>query len=113
MLGIYVLLIIAMLLVIKFCKKVLKVILSSIVIILAIYCVIVSIDISRVNSLRAPIFCYSVQSTADGSFEGMYEKHTETYYGLGYRVVNNINENNAVISSTMYMFNKVLAGAIT
>ena len=113
MIGIFILLILSMLLVIKFCKKALKIILLSILILITLYCVGISIDINKVYSLEAPVLCYYVEDNSDGSFEGLFKTRTETYYGFGYKIVNEINENNAVISSTMYMFGRVVAGAIT
>lgn len=56
MLGIFILLIIAMLLVIKFCKKTIKIVLSIIIVLVALYCIVISVDMNRVNSLREPIF---------------------------------------------------------
>ena len=113
MIGIFVFLIIAMLLVVKYCKKILKNVLVILIILITLYCIGLSIDMNKVYSLEAPIFCYLVEDDSDGSFEGLFEERTEIYYGIGYKIVNEINENNAVISSTMYIFNKVVAGAIT
>ena len=59
MLGIFVLLLIAMLLVVKFCKKTVKIVLSIIIILAVLYCMVISVDISRVNSFREPIFAIS------------------------------------------------------
>lgn len=44
MLGIFILLIIAMLLVVKFCKKTLKIVLSIIIVLISLYCIIISVD---------------------------------------------------------------------
>ena len=56
MIGIFGLLVIAMILVVKFCKKTLKIVLSIIIILATIYSVIIFIDINRVESFREPIF---------------------------------------------------------
>ena len=56
MLGIFILLIIAMLLVVKFCKKTLKIVLSIIIVLISLYCIIISVDMNRVHSFREPIF---------------------------------------------------------
>ena len=48
MIGVFVLLLIAMLLVIKFCKKTLKIVLAIIIILETLYSVMISIDINRV-----------------------------------------------------------------
>lgn len=56
MLGIFILLIIAMLLVVKFCKKTLKIVLSIIIVLVLLYCIIISVDMNRVHSFREPIF---------------------------------------------------------
>ena len=106
MIGIFILLLIAMLLVVKFCKKTLKIVLSIIIILATIYSVMLSIDINRVNSFREPIFNI-------GWYEetGMIE-----YKGLGYRTVvkygYTANAEKKISSIEMYMFDKCIAGAI-
>ncbi len=106
MLGIFILLIIAMLLVVKFCKKTLKIVLSIIIILTTLYCIAISIDMNRVNSFREPIFAISSELRD-------YENYSkEVYKGLGYRIEIDKVENQKIISSTMYFFNKVIAGAI-
>lgn len=55
MIGFFGLLLIAMVLVVKFCKKTLKIVLSIIIILATIYSVMISIDINRVESFREPI----------------------------------------------------------
>ena len=110
MIGIYVLLIIAMLLVIKLCKKTLKIILSSIIILVAFYCVIISVDMTRVISLREPIF-------ARPTIETDFSMKTKTYQGLGYKVevvedVTKKGPENRICQVEMYMFNKVIAASI-
>ncbi len=106
MLGIFILLIIAMLLVVKFCKKTLKIVLSIIIILTTLYCIVISVDMNRVNSFREPIFAISSELRD-------YENYSkEVYKGLGYRIEIDKVENQKIISSTMYFFNKVIAGAI-
>lgn len=106
MLGIFILLIIAMLLVVKFCKKTLKIVLSIIIILTTLYCIVISVDMNRVNSFRKPIFAISSELKD-------YENYSkEVYKGLGYRIEIDKVENQKIISSTMYFFNKVIAGAI-
>lgn len=104
--GIFILLIIAMLLVIKFCKKTLKIVLSIIIILVTLYMIMLSIDINRVESFREPIFAISSELRD-------YENYSkEVYKGLGYKIEIDRVENQKIISSTMYIFNKVVAGAI-
>jgi len=106
MIGIFVVLAIAMFLVIKFCNKILKRVLSIIIILATLYAVIISIDINRVESFRKPIFAISSELRD-------YDNYSkEIYKGLGYRIEIDKVENQKVISSTMYFFNKVIVGAI-
>ena len=106
MLGIFVLLIIAMLLVLKFCKKTIKIVLSIIIVLVTLYCIIISVDMNRVNSLREPIFAISSELRN-------YENYSkEIYKGLGYRIEIDKVENQKILSSTMYFLNIVIAGAI-
>ncbi len=106
MLGIFVLLIIVMLLVLKFCKKTIKIVLSIIIVLVTLYCIIISVDMNRVNSLREPIFAISSELRN-------YENYSkEIYKGLGYRIEIDKVENQKILSSTMYFLNKVIAGAI-
>ena len=106
MLGIFVLLIIAMLLVLKFCKKTIKIVLSIIIVLVTLYCIIISVDMNRVNSLREPIFAISSELRN-------YENYSkEIYKGLGYRIEIDKVENQKILSSTMYFLNKVIAGTI-
>ena len=106
MIGIFIILLFAMLLVIKFCKKTLKIVLSIIIVIVTLYCVILSVDMNRVNSFRNPIFNISWHEET-----GLIE-----YKGIGYRTIvkygyTNNNEKE-ITSIEMYMFNKCIAGAI-
>ena len=107
MIGIFMLLLIAMVLVVKFCKNTLKVALSIIIILATIYSVMISIDINRVESFREPIFNIGYYEET-----GLIE-----YKGLGYRTIvkYGYTEKNEkrIISIEMYMFNKCIAGAIT
>lgn len=106
MIGIYVLLLLAMLAVIKFSKGKLKVILAGLIILITLYCVILDIDRNRVFSNRLPIFAKSSELKD-------YElKSTEVYKGLGYRIeVDKISEGK-ISAITMYLGNKVIAGVI-
>lgn len=106
MLWIFILLIIAMLLVVKFCKKTLKIVLSIIIVLITLYCIIISIDMNRVNSFREPIFAISKQ-------EDNLSIKTIIYRGLGYKIkiVKNVTTDKT-IKIEMYMFGKVIAGAI-
>lgn len=106
MLGVFILLIIVMLLVVKFCKKTLKIVLSIIIILVTLYCIIISIDINRVSSFREPIFAI-VKQEDDSSMK------TIIYQGLGYevRMIKDVTTDKT-IQVEMYMFNKCIAGAI-
>ena len=106
MLGIFILLIIAMLLVVKFCKKTLKIVLSIIIILVTLYCIIISIDMNRVSSFREPIFTIVMQED-DSSMK------TIIYLGLGYevRMIKDVTTDKT-IQVEMYMFNKCIVGAI-
>ena len=106
MLGIFILLIIAMLLVVKFCKKTLKIVLSIIIVLVLLYCIIISVDMNRVHSFREPIFATIKQ-------EDDLTMKTIIYQGLGYEVkmVKDVT-NDKTIKIEMYMFDKVIAGAI-
>ncbi len=79
MIGIFGLLVIAMILVVKFCKKTLKIVLSIIIILATIYSVIIFIDINRVESFREPIFAIVKQ-------ENDLTMKTIMYQGLGYEI---------------------------
>ena len=104
MLGIFILLIIAMLLVVKFCKKTLKIVLS-IMILVTLYCIIISIDMNRVSSFREPIF--AIVKRDDSSMK------TIIYQGLGYevRMIKDVTTDKT-IQVEMYMFNKCIVGAM-
>lgn len=107
MIAIFILLGVSMFLVCKYCKKkILKIGLASVIILITLYCIVLSIDMSRINSLKEPIFVveYSKQEYANFS--------KTIYEGLGYRVEVETKENNQIISATMYMFEKVIAASI-
>ena len=106
MLGIFILLLIAMLLVVKFCKKTLKIVLAIVIVLIALYCVIISIDMNRVESFREPIF--AVEKSHDD-----LSRQTTSYIGLGYevKIVKDLTTGE-ILKSEMYMFNKCIAGAI-
>lgn len=106
MIGIFGLLLVAMVLVVKFCKKTLKILLSISIILATLYCVIISIDINRVESFREPIFNI-----------GWYEETgLIEYKGIGYRTIvkygYTANNEMKISSIEMYMFDKCIAGAI-
>ena len=106
MIGIFGLLLVAMVLVVKFCKKTFKIVLSILIILATLYCVIISIDINRVESFREPIFNI-----------GWYEETgLIEYKGLGYRTIvkygYTANNEKKISSIEMYMFDKCIAGAI-
>ncbi len=106
MIGIFALLFIAMFLVVRFCKKALKRILGAIIVLAAVYCVMLSIDINRVESFREPAFNIGWYEES-----GMIE-----YKGLGYRTVVKYGytaDNEQKINSIeMYMFDRCIAAAI-
>ena len=106
MLEIFILLIIEMLLVVKFCKKTLRIVLSIIIALVALYCIIIFVDMNRVKSFREPIFAI-VEQEDDSSMK------TIIYQGLGYEVklIKDVTNDNT-IQVEMYMFNKCIAGAI-
>jgi len=106
MIGIFAFLLLAMVLVVKFCKKPLKIVLSVIIILATIYSVIISIDINRVESFREPIFNI-----------GWYEETGVIQYtGIGYRTVVKYgytqNNEKKITSIEMYMFGKCIAGVV-
>ena len=106
MIGIFALLLVAMFFVIKFCKKTLKIVLSIIIILATLYCVMISIDMYRVESFREPIFNI-----------GWYEETgLIEYKGIGYRTIvkygYTANNEKKINSIEMYMFDKCIAGAI-
>ena len=103
MIGIFGLLAVAMVLVIKLCKKTLKKVLSIIIVIAALYSVVISVDMNRVESFREPIFNISWYEES-----GLIE-----YKGLGYRttVKYGYTEDNEkqITDIEMYMFDKCIA----
>lgn len=108
MIGVFVLLLIAMLLVVKFCKKTLKIVLSIIIILATLHTVVISIDINRVESFREPIFAILICETD-------FSMKTKTYQGLGYKVelIEDVTKKeNRICQVEMYMFGKCIAGAI-
>ena len=112
MLGFFVLLmiillIIAMLSVVIHCKKKLKIILSTIIILITLYGVMLTIDMIRVYSLRKPIFVLETNKRSG------VKANEVPYQGLGYKVNIEYFEDGNIASITMYMFNRVTAGATT
>lgn len=108
MIGIFGLLLVAMVLVVKFCKKTLKLVLSILILLVTLYCVIISIDINRVESFREPIFVIPVNTADDGG--------SGEYRGLGYKVIMEVEitaeYGKKIKQIEMYMFDKCIAGAI-
>ncbi len=103
MIGVFGLLAVAMVLIIKLCKKTLKKVLSIIIIIATLYSVVISVDMNRVETFREPIFNI-----------GWYEESgLIEYKGLGYRTVVKYGyaENNEkkITNIEMYMFDKCIA----
>lgn len=103
MIGIFSLLLIAMILIVKFCKGISKIVLSIMIILATLYCVMISIDINRVKSFREPIFNISWYEET-----GLIE-----YKGIGYRTIVKYgytgNNEKEISSIEMYMFNKCIA----
>jgi len=103
MIGVFGLLAVAMLLVIKLCKKTLKKVLSIVIIIATLYSVVISVDMNRVESFREPIFNISWYEES-----GLIE-----YKGLGYRTVVKYgyteNDEKKITDIEMYMFDKCIA----
>ena len=101
--GIFVSLVIATILVLKFCKrKTLKIALSSVIILITFYFAMLSVDMGCVYALRKPVFALQ-----DGTYGSM-----DKYQGIGYVIALDKNENGQIIQMEMYMFGKVLAAVI-
>ena len=112
MLGFFVLLmiiilIITMLSVVIYCKKKLKIILSTIIILITLYGVMLTIDMIRVYSIRKPIFVLETNNRSG------VKANEVPYQGLGYKVNIEYLEDGNIVSITMYMFNRVIAGVTT
>lgn len=106
MTGIFALLFTAMFLVVKYCKKTAKVVLSVMLVLATVYCAVLAIDINRVESFREPIF-----------YIGYYEETgLIEYKGLGYRTVvrygYTAEDEQKINSIEIYMFDRCIAGAI-
>ncbi|MDD4795199.1 MAG: hypothetical protein PHG03_01395 [Bacilli bacterium] len=101
---IFVLLFLGMFLVQKYLKKkYLKYALEIVLILITFYCVLLSVDMSRVNTFRKPIFTWETQSCGDGC---------TIYRGLGYKSKIK-NYNNGIIEEiTLSIFGKVIAGGV-
>jgi len=102
-----ILLIITMLSVVIYCKKKLKIILSTIIILITLYGVMLTIDMIRVYSLRKPIFVLETNNRSG------VKTNEVPYQGLGYKVNIEYFEDGNIASITMYMFNRVIAGVTT
>ena len=106
-------LLLSMVLVVKYSKKTLKVILASIIAIITLYCIIFSIDINMVANFRKPIFIWETNSKNDITLIHILCAFCG-YQGLGYIVKRNIKylEDGKMESEsiTMYMFDKKITG---
>ena len=112
MLGFFVLLmiivlIITMLSVVIYCKKKLKIILSTIIILITLYGVMLTVDMIKVYSLRKPIFVLETNNRSG------VKANEVPYQGIGYKVNIEYSEDGNIASITMYMFNRVIAGVTT
>ena len=87
-------------------QKDIKNCISIIIVLVLLYCIIISVDMNRVHSFREPIFATIKQ-------EDDLTMKTIIYQGLGYEVkmVKDVT-NDKTIKIEMYMFDKVIAGAI-
>lgn len=104
MIGIFALLFIAMGLVVKYCKKKLKIILAGVIILAICYSLMLSIDMNRVNSFREPVFAWDIKCKC-ANMEKQYQ-------GLGYKIEIKYFEDGEMEKVTMAMFGKVIAAAI-
>lgn len=102
---IFILLFVAMFLVQRYCqKKNLNITLTIIIILVTFYCVVLSIDMNRINSFRKPIFMWETQNNCGAL--------CNSYQGLGYRAHIEYYNNGIIEEITLTMFNKVIAGGI-
>ena len=105
MLIIFILLFVAMFLIQRYCKKKpLKITLGIIIILTTCYCVMLSIDMNRVNSFRKPIFMLETQNNCDNS--------CSTYQGLGYSLDIEYYDNGIIEEIKLSVFGRVIAGGI-
>lgn len=86
----------SMILVVKYCKKVLRIVLSSIIVLATLYSIILSVDMGRVASYQKPIFVWETNNKNEISPNVAFYKefgidyrasNTVTYQGLGYKVI--------------------------
>lgn len=84
-------------------KKDLKYALEIILVLFTFYCVLLSIDINRVNTFRKPIFMWETQSCGN---------RCTIYQGLGYKSKIKHYNNGTIKEITLSMFGKVIAGAV-
>ena len=105
MLIVFILLFVAMFLIQRYCKKKpLKITLGIIIILTTCYCVMLSIDMNRVNSFRKPIFMLETQNSCSGS--------CSNYQGLGYSVDIEYYDNGIIEEIKLTMLGRVIAGGI-
>lgn len=105
---IYIILIIAIVLIIKFCQKTLKIILSIPIIIIGLYCGILSVDLYKAKKLEEPTFAKINDEKSDDK--------VLTYKGIGYEIkmekgLNNQNEE-IIIKSDVYLFDKKIESSM-
>lgn len=100
---IFVLLFLGMFLVHKYINKYLKYTLEIILVLITFYCVLLSIDISRVNTFRKPIFMWKTQSCGE---------RCTIYQGLGYKSKIKYYNNGIIEEITLSIFEKVIAGGV-
>ena len=83
-----------------------EIVLSIIIILITLYCIVISVDMNRVNSFREPIFAIVKQ-------ENDLSMKTIIYQGLGYevRMIKDVTDGKTK-KVEMYMFNKCIAGSI-
>ncbi|MDD2435821.1 MAG: hypothetical protein PHO63_06200 [Bacilli bacterium] len=99
----FVLLGVLMFLVGRYCKKKpLKIWLATTIILATLYCILISIDINRTNSLREPIFA------KENGYMGSMVKYSGLFYTIGLE-----KNNDTIIQSQMTMFGNTVAAAIS
>jgi hypothetical protein len=115
---IFPLLLIALLLILKYCKKTLKIVLTSIIVLAVLSSILYFVDVKRVYNNERPIFViktnnwFGTEYTASWSTNGISPPPTKNaviYHGLGYKVVHAYFEDGD--SQVMYnMFNSAVYG---
>lgn len=99
--------------VVKYCKKgLLKISLLVGIIIITLYCVILSVDIIRISTLKKPIFAYEIQMNNALPPNEIRDVTERLYQGVGYRVEIKYLDDGNIKKMEMYMFNKIIASSI-